>query len=98
VVVSITASDYGDFGAVAETLPEGFTYVESNFTGRISQTGQQVRFIFQGRTVDPFTYTVTASSTPGTYTFSGELRDDDTNSHAVGGDTSITVTSGHELL
>ena len=93
VVVTITASDYGDFGAVAETLPEGFTYVESDFTGRISQTGQQVRFIFQGRTVDPFTYTVTASSTPRTYTFSGELRDEDTNSYDVGGDSSITVTS-----
>ena len=99
VVVTITASDYGDFGGVAETLPTGFSYVGDTFTeGDVKVTGQNVRFVFQGTTVDPFTYTVTASSTPGTYTFRGSLRDEDRIDYAVGGDSSIRVQTSTDTI
>ena len=48
------------------------------------------RFTLQGAD-KTFTYTVTASSTPGSYAFSGALRDDDRMDHVVGGDTRIRV-------
>ena len=48
-----------------------------------------VRFSFQ-QGVEDFTYSVTASSTPDSYEFSGELRDDDGMPHDVG-HTRVTV-------
>ena len=64
VVVTITASNYGQAGGVTETLPSGFTYVSSSLdTERVTVTGQEVRFTLFGET--SFTYTVTASSTVG---------------------------------
>ena len=90
VVVTIRASNYGQAGGVTETLPAGFSYVSSSLDdSQVTVTGQTVRFTLQGDT--SFTYTVTASSTPGSYTFSGTLRDDDRNDHTVGGATSVTV-------
>ena len=69
VTVTITASDYGRGGGVTETLPVGFSYVDSSLAS--SQVGEpggnRVRFTLQGDT--SFTYTVTASDTPGTYDF-----------------------------
>ena len=90
VVVTITATGYGSFGGVTETLPGGFRYVSSSLTDGVSVSGQEVRFTLQG-VVDPFTYTVTASSVAGTHAFSGSLRDDDRMDHSVGGETDITV-------
>ena len=90
VTVTITATDYGEAGGLTETLPAGFTYESSSLMDyEVQASGQEVRFTLQG--VDSFTYTVTASSAPGTHTFSGMLRDVDRNDHIVGGDSVVTV-------
>ena len=97
VVVTINAANYGVGSAVTETLPAGFTYVFSTLPDdQTGVTGQEVRFTLVGDT--SFTYTVTASSVGGSYTFSGTLRDSDRNDHAVGGDTTVTVSSGEPLV
>ena len=85
VVVTIAASGYGAAGGITETLPAGFSYVNSSLDdSQVSELGNnQVRFTLQGDS--SFTYTVTASDTPGPYTFSGTLRDADRTDHTVGG-------------
>ena len=93
VVVTIAATGYGAFGGVTETLPVGFSYVSSSLTdeGEVTKVDDRtVRFALQGA-VDPFTYTVTASSTVGTYTFMGTLRNEDRVDSPVGGVSSLRV-------
>jgi predicted pyridoxine 5'-phosphate oxidase superfamily flavin-nucleotide-binding protein len=93
VEVTITAAGYGSLGAVTETLPVGFSYVSSSLTeeGEVTEVDDRtVRFTLQGADKS-FTYTVTASSTAGTYDFSGMLRDADRADHDVGGAASVTV-------
>ena len=90
VTVTIEAADYGQAGGVTETLPSGFAYVSSDLSpSQVKESGQNVRFTLQGDT--SFNYTVTASSTPDSYTFSGTLRDFDKKDHAVGGASNVTV-------
>ena len=92
VVVSIEADEYGLGGLVIETLPAGFAYVSSSLTAprAVTVDGQQVSFsIISGS--GSFTYTVTASSVVGEYTFSGIIRDFDQDEAPVGGDSEITV-------
>ena len=90
VTVTIEAANYGQAGGVTETLPSGFSYVSSNLrASQVNESGQNVRFTLQDDT--SFTYTVTASSTPGPYDFSGTLRDFELDDYTVGGDTRITV-------
>ena len=90
VTVTIQAANYGQAGGVTETLPAGFSYVSSSLsTSQVDESGQNVRFTLQGDT--SFTYTVTASSTPGPYDFSGTLRDFDKTDHTVVGTTRVTV-------
>ena len=93
VVVTIAASGYGAAGGVTETLPAGFSYVNSDLdAAQVSELGNnQVRFTLQGDS--SFTYTVTASDTPGPHTFSGTLRDADRNDHTVGGTDRVTVNT-----
>ena len=57
---------------------------------QVTVTGQrgQIHSV-QGET--SFTYTVTASSTVGSHTFSGTLRDFERDDYTVGGDTTVTV-------
>ena len=90
LVVTIEANNYGSFGGVTETLPTGFSYVSSSLlSDSVAVTGQEVRFtLFRESS---FTYTVTASNTAGTYTFSGVLRDSTGIDYQVGGDSVITV-------
>ena len=98
VTVTIVATGYGGIAGVTETLPAGFAYVPASFAYvpasddpfRVLETGQNVRFTLQNPDKS-FTYVVTASSTDGTYSFSGTLRDDDRDDHIVGGDTDVTV-------
>ena len=67
VTVTIQAANYGQAGGVTETLPSGFSYVSSSLSAsQVNESGQNVRFTLQGDT--SFTYTVTASSTPGPMT------------------------------
>ena len=94
VTVTIAAANYGSFGRVTETLPDGFSYVSSDLDDdEVSEDGQSVKFTLQGADIT-FTYTVTASDTAGTHDFSGTLRDDDRDDHDVGGPASVTVTAG----
>ena len=92
--VTITAADYGGFGRVDETLPDGFTFVSSTLdaeVGAVTVDGQLAKFRLLGD--DEFTYTVTATSTAGDYDFSGVLRDDDADTHDVGGADTVTVAA-----
>ena len=93
VVVTITAANYGEFGRVTETLPEGFEYVSISGDlddDNVSVNGQMVRFTLLGGDAR-FTYTVTASDTAGSHTFSGVLRDEDKEEYDVGGAPRVTV-------
>ena len=88
--VTVSASDYGAFGKIVETLPAGFTYDSvSPADTRVSQTGQVVSFnLFVD---DSITYTVTAGDTVGAQAFSGVLRDADNAEYDIGGASSVTV-------
>ena len=97
LTVSIRASNYGDFGQVVETLPAGFSYVDdstdpatirTSVTGT-SVTGQDITFTLLGANVS-FSYDVTAASSGGTHTFSGNLIDDQGNPHTIR-DSSVNV-------
>ena len=88
VMVTIVAADYGSVGIVVEELPAGFVYVSSD-AERGTAAGQTVTFVmFQQST---FTYVVTASSTAGSYSFSGILTDGDEGETVVGGELTVTV-------
>ena len=90
VTVTILLANYGGIGRVTETLPAGFVYVSSaHDSAGVRVNDQEVRFTLQGDS--SVAYTVTASRTAGSHTFSGMLRDSDTNDHTVGGATRVTV-------
>ena len=73
VTVTIVADGYGSFGEVAETLPAGFTYLSSDLPDdQVDSVDQTVTFSLLGGTPPTtFTYTVTASSMEGDYSFTG---------------------------
>ena len=64
VVVTITAKDYGEIGAVVETLPTGFTFRSSNLSD-VEMSDGSPTFALLGLGDKRFTYTVTASSNTG---------------------------------
>ena len=66
--VTITASNYGAFGQVVETLPDGFTFKSATLpSSQIEQEAQVVRFnLFGDSSVN---YVVTVPTTEGQYTF-----------------------------
>ena len=89
--VGIEASGCGAFGQVVETLPSGFSYVSTDSTDVIvTEEDSTVNFTFMGDSVS-FDYTVTASTTAGTYSFSGVVKDEDKVEYTTTGDTDITV-------
>ena len=97
VVVMITASGYGAVGQMVETLPPGFRYVSRSLSDSgVTAVGREVRFSLFGQTA--FTYTVTAPSAAGTYSFSGVLRNSDRKDVAVGGALTIAVAAGDPLI
>ena len=93
--VRIEVSDYGIFGQVAETLPEGFIYLASTLEpGAVKvfdavNKRVKVKFVLLGET--SFTYTVVAPDNEGTYIFNGILKDIGKKEYEVGGDTEIEV-------
>ena len=90
LVVTIEANNFGSFGGVTETLPTGFSYVASSLpVDLVVATGQEVRFTLFGES--NFTYTVTASNTAGSYSFSGVLKDSTGIDYQVAGPSVITV-------
>ena len=97
VVVTITASGYGPFGGIMETLPAGFSYVSSSLPDdSVTVNGQEVTFSLLGET--DFTYTVAAPSAEGSYSFSGVLTSSDRAEVPVGGAITIAVTTGDPLI
>ncbi len=89
IEVTIAVADHGGFGQVAETLPDGFSYVSTSLEGQDSVSGQTVTFTLLGD--DSVTYTVTASDVAGTYSFEGVVRDSNQDERMVGGDSTVTV-------
>ncbi len=83
LTVTIVANNYGGVGRIIETLPDGFTSPDA--------VGQTVTIRLLSAGPQTSTYTVTAATSTGTYRFSGMLQDEDRASHAVGGDSSVTV-------
>ena len=98
VVVMITASGYGRFGAVTETLPPGFSYVSSSLEDRWGYGRTAGKSVSACLRQTAFTYTVTASSAAGTYSFSGVLRNSDREDVPVGGALTIAVAAGDPLI
>ena len=89
VVITIIPAGLGGFGSLVETLPAGFSYDSSNLSdNRVEEDGQTVTFTLLNE--DPFTYTVTASSVDGLYTFTGVLTDGDKVAHNIA-DSTIRV-------
>ena len=84
VVATIAASGFGPFGQVTETLPPGFDYVASSQPDTsVTVDDRKVSFFLIEET--SFTYTVTAPSAAGTYSFSGVLTNSDGQEVPVGG-------------
>ena len=88
--VNISASDYGPFGQVVETLPAGFSYVRSSLGGsEVDVAGQTVQFtLFR---VSSFYYVVRAPAQEGEYTFSGVIANSDRQNRTVSGHTQLRV-------
>ena len=89
--VTISATGYGGFGQVVETLPTGFSYEGSSLSAAtaVEVEDQNVTFILLGD--ESFTYTVTTPAEANTYTFSGVMLDFNKSEAAVTGHTAIRV-------
>ena len=95
--VAIEASGCGSFGQVVETLPSGFSYVSTDSTDvTVTEVDDTVKFTFMGDEVS-FDYTVTASTTAESYSFSGIVKDEDLNEVVIGGDTDIDIEASVAL-
>ena len=92
--VTISASDYGAFGRVTETLCDGWTYQSSSLDpAQVEVSDDTVIFKLLGET--SFTYTVQALGTAGECcTISGILKNYLTNEYAVTGDSQVYVCEG----
>ena len=90
LVVTITATGYGGFGQVEETLPQGFSYTWSSLSeGSVTVDGQTVSFVLLGDT--SFTYTVDVPGEEGGYTLSGVLKDANREEMVIGGASLVLV-------
>ena len=75
LTVTVEAAGYGVFGAVVETLPEGWTYVATDIVLEPTIRGREL--IFTLLDVDVFTYDVEAPATVGPHVFAGILKNMD---------------------
>ena len=90
LVVTITATGYGGFGLVRETLPEGFSYSGSSLSSvSVTVDEQTASFVLLGDR--SFTYAADAPDVEGAYTFTGIVKDADKDERSVGGDSVIRV-------
>ena len=88
--LTVSATGYGAIGLLKETLPEGFTFVESDLAAAtVKVDGQTVIFTLLGAQL--ITYMVTAPAAEGQYDFSGVLLDDLKQEVITAGDSSIRV-------
>ena len=92
VTVTITAMNYGQIGAVVDTIPMGFTYVmDSSSLEDVEMDGRELKFALLTPNSVTFTYKVMTADTAGDYDFSGNLVDDRQMMYAVAGDRRITA-------
>ena len=91
--VNIAVTDIGRFGSVTETLPAGFTYVDSDEldSSDVDVADQVVKFFLIGST--DFSYNVNVSSTAVSGDFSGTYKDEDNEIGDVGRDSSVIVSA-----
>ena len=89
--VTITASNYGGFGQIIETLPAGFTFVSSTLplANQTEVEGQVINFNLFGDS--SFIYVVTVPTTEGQYIFSGIFKNFDRQERTVAGHTQVRV-------
>ena len=102
-LVEIEVSDYGTFGQVIETLPEGFTYLTSTLdpgSVKVDASTNTIKFtLFTLYNKTSFRYLVTLKYHDikgGTYKISGILKDIGKKEYEVGGDTEIEVKEAEE--
>ena len=91
--LTVTIAGAGSGAAqVEETLPMGFSYVSSSLAdSSVDVQGQRVTFtLFED---DSFTYTVTAPSAEGVYSFAGVLITFDRQETPISGPSTVTVGS-----
>ena len=93
VRVTVTAMDYGQIGAVVETLPVGFSYVPRSSTLMgVEEAGRTLTFALLDPDQATFSYTAKAATAgPGTHGFSGNLIDDQQMTHMVSGESDVMV-------
>ena len=90
ITVTITAMNYGQIGAVVETMPMGFTYVmDSSSLPDVEMDGRELTFALLDANNTTFSYKVLTPTTAGDYDFLGNLVDDQQMMHMVGGDSRI---------
>ena len=88
--MTVSASGYGGFGLLQETLTEGFTLVATALdAATVKVEGQTVTFTLLG--VELVTYTVEAPTTEGQYDFSGFLLDMQKQEAITAGASSVPV-------
>ena len=89
-MVTITATGYGGFGLVRETLPEGFSYSGSSLSDvSVTVDEQTASFVLLGDR--SFTYAADAPDVEGAFTFNGIVKDADKDERPVGGASVIRV-------
>ena len=99
ITVNIALSEYGRGGSVAETLPEGFTFVSGSIEfvggkGFAHSSGNQVRVILAGAGTTNVIYKVTApSEAGGPFEFTGKFVNFDGESVDIGGASTVTVAA-----
>ena len=97
LVIAVTASGYGNFGHIVETLPPGFSYVSSSLPDHsVRANGQDVSFTLLDS--QAFTYTVTASNKEGSYSFSGVVTNAEKSMQPVAGISIITVQAAPSVF
>ena len=90
ITVTIAVNDYGPFGQVQETLPEGFAFLGTTLSeAAVGSTIGTMKFTLLGD--EEFTYTARAPDEEGEYSFSGVLLDSFRNEEAIGGATILRV-------
>ena len=91
VTVTIAATAYGAFGAVVETLPDGFSYQSSSLDAAdVQADGQVITFTLVEEDLG-FTYDVNVSESATSGTFRGILKNDDRMESVITGDSQVTV-------
>jgi PGF-pre-PGF domain-containing protein len=72
--VTVKVADYGEAGQLLEKLPQGFTFVGTTLPERaVTINDNRISFLLMDE--KSFTYTLKATLSPGTYKYSGLLRD-----------------------